>query len=220
MSLYCVDLKKMNKDGDLIVIFTLWILNGHFLSLAYSCSCLLTPLPCLNSSLLHLLTRSTLSPSVAVVMEMPQTSWGISEQNSGVQGLVRWVSVGVGSQWGLSFYRPLWRQNLLGKAIKPAALCVFECRLVGQCWPFNLTKLKEMTSSKCFQGCRFSVFLLISFAHSDSENTGWGRLTVRRERQWQIWWCFCKAYGLTKVTETRGRITPKSQTHQRKLFWI
>lgn len=117
-------------------------------------------LSCLNSSLLHLLTRSTLSQSVAVVMEMPQTSWGISKQNSGVQGLVRWVSVGVGSQWGLSFYRPQWRQNLLGKAIKPAALCVFECRLVGQCWPFNLTKLKEMTSSTHLQGCRFSVFLL------------------------------------------------------------
>lgn len=118
------------------------------------------PLPCLSSPLLHLLTRSTLSQSVAVVMEMPQTSWGISKQNSGVQGLVRRVSVGVGSQWGLSFYRLQWRQNLLGKAIKPAALCVFECRLVGQRWPFNLTKLKEVTSSTCLQGCRFSVIPL------------------------------------------------------------
>lgn len=170
------------------------------------------PLPCLRYSLLHLLTRSTLSLSVAVVMEMPQTSWGISKQNSGVQGLVRWVSVGVGSQWGLSFYRPQWRQNLLGKAIKPAALCVFECRLVGQSWPFNLTKLKEMTSSTCLQGCRFSVIFLSFFCSL----WFWKNLLRRNDNERgkamaHLMVFFCKAHGLTKVRETRGRTTPKSQ---------
>lgn len=61
------------------------------------------PLSCLSSLLLHLLMHSAPSQPAAVVMEMPQTSWGISEQNSGVQGLVWRASVGVGSQWGILF---------------------------------------------------------------------------------------------------------------------
>lgn len=155
----------MNKDGDAIVncycsyilIFECRLSQTHLWLLLPLGDLMFLPLPRLTSPLLHLLTRSTLSQSVTVVMEMPQTSWGISKQNSGVQGLVRRVSVGVVSHWGLSFYRLQWRQNLLGKAIKPASLCVFECRLVGQRWPFNL---KEMTSSTCLQGCRVPVIPL------------------------------------------------------------
>lgn len=53
--------------------------------------------------------------SVAVVMEVRQTSRGISWQNSGVQGLG--VTMGVRSLWEFSLYQLQWRQNLLGKAI-------------------------------------------------------------------------------------------------------
>lgn len=78
-------------------------------------------LPPLFFSSCHSLTASldTVPPilSGTVVMEMLQTSRGISSPNSGVQGLGRRVTVGVGSQWEFSLYRPQWRQNLLGKAI-------------------------------------------------------------------------------------------------------
>lgn len=80
-------------------------------------------LPCLICSL-HLLMRSTLSQSVAVVMEMLQASGRISNQNSGVQGLVRWVSVGVGSQWGSLFIQAAVTPQPLGKGNKTSvSLC-------------------------------------------------------------------------------------------------
>lgn len=63
MSLYCVDLKKMNKDGDVIVncyyyfyIFNFeWIFSQTHLQLLLPLDTLMfLPLRYLNSSLLHL----------------------------------------------------------------------------------------------------------------------------------------------------------------------
>lgn len=53
------------------------------------------------SLLLHLLTQSPPFLSVVVVMEMLQTSRGISWQNSGVQGVGWRVTVGVGVPVGI-----------------------------------------------------------------------------------------------------------------------
>lgn len=155
MSLCCVDLKKMNKDGDLIIIFTFW----HFLRLTYSCSCLLTPLCfflwtplCFNCWCAQLCLSQWL-----LSWKCRRRPGESPSRMAGCKGLYGGC-LGVGSQWGLSFYRPQWRQNLLGKAIKPAALCVFECRLVGQCWPFNLTKVKGDDITNMFPGVQvFSV---------------------------------------------------------------
>lgn len=95
------------------------------------------------------------SLSVAVVMEMLQTSRGISWQNSrGARGLGWRVTVGVGSQWEFSLYRAAVTPEPLGKGNKPVPLCAFECPVVGQRWPLNLPQCIEVTSSTGLQGCR------------------------------------------------------------------
>lgn len=157
----------MNKDGDVIVNCHCYILNFKC-RLSQTHLWLLLPLDTSCFFLSPVWAPPCFIPWRA---QLRLSQWLLSwkchrrpgESPSRIVGgrwLVCRVSVGVGSQWGLSFYRLQWRQNLLGKAIKPAALCVFECRLVGQRWPFNLTKLKEVTSSTCLQGCRFSVISL------------------------------------------------------------
>lgn len=42
----------------------------------------------------------------------------------------------------------------LGKGNKPVSLCVLECPVVGQRWPFNLPQCIEVTSSTGLQGRR------------------------------------------------------------------
>lgn len=48
----------------------------------------------------------------------------------GLQGLGWRVTMGVGSQWGFSFYRLQWRQNLLGKVINGCLFVFLSVRLL------------------------------------------------------------------------------------------